>query len=239
MTHTFDSNIAKQIGVNAAVLFNYFSFWIAKNEANKSNYHNGHYWTYNSVKALQELFPYMTARQIGTAIKKLIDEGLVIKDNFNTDKYNHTLWYAITDKGKAIIHQSQVDYTPKSSRIDTDVKCTNTVDNTVDNTVREGATSRFTPPTARQVHDYCQEKGYHIDIEHFISYYQSNGWKVGKNKMKDWKAAVVTWVKNDKKYGNIESKPKEEPKVYAHPFDDGSDPEYTRRALEAQKRRGW
>lgn len=104
---------------------------------------------------------------------------------------------------------------------------------------RDKATSRFIPPTAREVHDYCQEKGYHIDIEHFISYYQSNGWKVGKNKMKDWKAAVVTWVRNDKKYGNIESKPKEEPKVYAHPFDDGSDPEYTRRALEAQKRRGW
>ena len=37
----------------------------------------------------------------------------------------------------------------------------------------------------------------------------------------------------------VTEKPKEEPKVYAHPFDDGSDPEYTRRCLEAQKRRGW
>jgi hypothetical protein len=42
--------------------------------------------------------------------------------------------------------------------------------------------------------------GYHINEEKYISYYQSNGWKVGKNKMKDWKAAVRTWVQKDKEY---------------------------------------
>lgn len=70
---------------------------------------------------------------------------------------------------------------------------------------RGAATSRFTPPTAREVHDYCQEKGYHINEEKYISYYQSNGWKVGRNKMKDWKAAVRTWVQKDKEY-NRQSK---------------------------------
>lgn len=65
---------------------------------------------------------------------------------------------------------------------------------------RGTATSRFIPPTAREVHDYCQEKGYHINEEKFISFYESIGWKVGKNKMKDWKAAVRTWVQRDKEY---------------------------------------
>ena len=46
--------------------------------------------------------------------------------------------------------------------------------------------------------DYCQEKGYtDVDVERFMNYYISNGWMVGKNKMKDWKAAVRNWARKD------------------------------------------
>ena len=49
---------------------------------------------------------------------------------------------------------------------------------------------------------YCNERGNRVDPERFIDYYISNGWKVGKNPMKDWKAAVRTWERTDegKKY---------------------------------------
>lgn len=57
--------------------------------------------------------------------------------------------------------------------------------------------SRFAPPTLQAVQEYAAEKGYTIDAEHFIDYYESNGWKVGKNPMKDWKAAVRNWSKNE------------------------------------------
>jgi hypothetical protein len=63
-------------------------------------------------------------------------------------------------------------------------------------------TKKFTPPTIEEVKNYIEEKGYNIDAERFIYYYESNGWKVGKNKMKDWKAAIVTWSKNDKQHTN-------------------------------------
>lgn len=57
---------------------------------------------------------------------------------------------------------------------------------------------RFTPPTKQDVMDYCQEKGYtDVDVERFMNYYISNGWMVGKNKMKDWKAAVRNWARKD------------------------------------------
>ena len=52
---------------------------------------------------------------------------------------------------------------------------------------------RFTPPTIDEVQAYCQERKNNVDAERFIDYYTSNGWKVGKNPMKDWKAAVRTW----------------------------------------------
>ena len=55
---------------------------------------------------------------------------------------------------------------------------------------------KFIPPDVGEVKAYCLEKGYQIDAERFVDYYTSNGWKVGRNSMKDWKAAVRTWAKN-------------------------------------------
>ena len=61
-------------------------------------------------------------------------------------------------------------------------------------------TKRFTPPTVDEVRAYCQERQNGVDPQRFVDYYSSNGWMVGKNKMKDWKAAVRNWEKNDKQY---------------------------------------
>ena len=58
---------------------------------------------------------------------------------------------------------------------------------------------RFVPPSVEEVRAYCLERGNHIDPQHFIDYYQSNGWKVGKNPMKDWRASVRNWEKNQPK----------------------------------------
>jgi hypothetical protein len=55
---------------------------------------------------------------------------------------------------------------------------------------------RFTKPTIEEVVDYCNERNNDVDAEKFYDYYSSNGWKVGKNGMKDWKASVRTWEKN-------------------------------------------
>ena len=57
-------------------------------------------------------------------------------------------------------------------------------------------TTRFVPPTADEVASYCQEKGYDIDAERFVLYYEARGWMIGKQKMKNWRAAVATWQRN-------------------------------------------
>lgn len=51
----------------------------------------------------------------------------------------------------------------------------------------------FKPPTLEEVKAYCDERRNRVDPQRFIDFYQANGWKVGKNPMKDWKAAVRTW----------------------------------------------
>lgn len=78
---------------------------------------------------------------------------------------------------------------------------------------------RFTPPSREEVQAYCLERKNNVDAERFIDYYTSNGWMVGKNKMKDWKAAVRTWEKNG---SNQPSKVTKTSK-YSYEPDDGSD----------------
>lgn len=55
----------------------------------------------------------------------------------------------------------------------------------------------FSPPTLQDIREYCIERNNTVDPETFFDFYESKGWMVGKNKMKDWKAAVRTWEKND------------------------------------------
>ena len=86
MYHSFDTDLAKKYGVLEAVLLNHFQFWIAKNEANDVNFHDGCYWTFNSIKAFQDLFPYATRRQIEKALKHLRDEGILQVSNYNERK---------------------------------------------------------------------------------------------------------------------------------------------------------
>lgn len=57
---------------------------------------------------------------------------------------------------------------------------------------------KFEKPTLDEVRDYCLNRENDIDPEMFIDFYESNGWKVGKNPMKDWKACVRTWEKKNK-----------------------------------------
>lgn len=56
---------------------------------------------------------------------------------------------------------------------------------------------RFTAPSLEEVKEYCAERKNNVDPERFINYYTANGWKVGKNPMKDWKAAIRSWERND------------------------------------------
>lgn len=81
----------------------------------------------------------------------------------------------------------------------------NTTDynNTDNNTMIRERTSRFTPPTVEQVDEYLAEKRNNGETVNFtgcvfIDFYASRGWMIGKNKMKDWKAAVRTWISRDK-----------------------------------------
>ena len=66
---------------------------------------------------------------------------------------------------------------------------------------------RFSPPSVDDVRAYCTENGFRVDPDRFVDFYTSNGWRVGKNPMKDWKAAVRIWERKDNQNEKTESKP--------------------------------
>ena len=83
MEHHFNVELAKEYGILEAIILNNLQFWIEKNRANGTNFHDGHYWTYNSAKAFSELFPYASQKQIRKALQNLIGEGIIQTGNYN------------------------------------------------------------------------------------------------------------------------------------------------------------
>lgn len=98
MNYQFDEQEAIIYGVDAAVMIYNIRFWIRKNAANGHNFHDGRFWTYNSVEAFAKLFPFWSAGQVRRILSKLIDAGVLQTGNFSDNRQNRTTWYAFTDE---------------------------------------------------------------------------------------------------------------------------------------------
>jgi hypothetical protein len=102
MNYMFDINIAKEFGVNEAIMINNFIFWISKNKANNKNMHDGRTWTFNSKRAFKQLFPFWSDSQIKTVLNNLIKKGVLITGNYNKIAYDRTLWYSFKSEKRFI-----------------------------------------------------------------------------------------------------------------------------------------
>lgn len=94
MLHSFNPEVATDVGVEAAVLYQNIQYWCEKNRHNEKNFHDGYYWTYNSVKAFCEMFPYMSKDTISRNLKKLEERGYIKTGVFNEVGFDRTKWFA-------------------------------------------------------------------------------------------------------------------------------------------------
>ena len=150
-----------------------------------------------------------TKQGVSKCLKSLVEKGYIRKidkiiNGVKFCEYQATKFDTVYNKVEQGMQQSCIGGMQQS--------CNNNIglypiDNQENNRVIP--TRRFTPPTLEEVQAYCIERQNDVDAQRFIDYYSSNGWMVGKNKMKDWKAAVRTWERNNfgsapasnKKYG--------------------------------------
>lgn len=106
MNYSFDVEVATEIGVDGAIMMQNLVFWLNKNIANNTNYIDGKYWTFNSIKAFGLLFPFWSEKQIRRILTNLIDNGYIETGVFNKSRYDRTKWYTLTEKGLSLMSSS-------------------------------------------------------------------------------------------------------------------------------------
>ena len=154
----------------------------------------------------------VSTRQVRTAIEKLESTGEITRKTTNrftvVTVENWSLYQAdYDDDGKQMTNKRQTDDKQMTNKRQTDDKRTlykeykktriQENNNSACARVSHGdGVSKFTKPTLQEVKAYCIERKNDVDPERFIDFYESNGWMVGKNRMKDWRAAVRNWERN-------------------------------------------
>ena len=137
-----------------------------------------------------------------SAIKELEEHGYLIRRPIYESGRIRDWEYLIFEKPqveKLLVENQQVENQQVENRTQLNTKELNTNKSSIKELNTQEyweQRKRFVPPTIDEVKAYCRERQNGVDAERFIDYYTSNGWFVGKNKMKDWKAAVRTWERS-------------------------------------------
>lgn len=143
----------------------------------------------------------LTVKQVRTAINHLKETQEVAQSPygkfsvFTVNNYNDYQCTG-TDEGKQRAQEGHSEGTLSNIKKNKEVK--NTPYNPPQGDEGVPVPKRFVPPTPEEVNTYCRERNNGIDGSEFCDFYTSKGWKVGKNPMKDWKAAVRTWERSRK-----------------------------------------
>lgn len=149
----------------------------------------------------------------------LFDSGIIVIKHWKMHNYIQADRYRPTDyvEEKSMLGiKSNKAYTLDVSKMDTeciqngyvgkDSIDKDSIDkDSIGESAREEKAKRFYPPTLDEVKQYCEERKNNIDPMAFIDFYSSKGWMIGKNRMKDWKAAVRTWERKRKEQSQSES----------------------------------
>ncbi len=99
-TFVFKEEIAKEYGVESAILLQHFIYSISHHKKNNTHFYEGRYWTYDSITTLTNLYSFWSGRVIDRIIKNLLDKNVLVSGCFNKHKYDRTKWFAFVDEGK-------------------------------------------------------------------------------------------------------------------------------------------
>ena len=92
------AHVAKKYGLNESIFLEYVVTWWRCNRANNRNFHDGRWWTYNSLSAFEEIFWFLTPSQVRNTIRSCRDQGAVLTGCYNEDKRDRSLWYSPSDE---------------------------------------------------------------------------------------------------------------------------------------------
>ena len=141
---------------------------------------------------------------------RILNEDLVsiimdwkMNNTIRADRYNPSIYAALLDENdnqlstscQPVVNQLSTSCQPVVNQMETEIKVKDKI-KIKDNKER---TKRFVPPTIEEVETYCKERNNGVNPRRWYDHYQAVGWKVGRNPMKDWKAAVRKWEEDKPK----------------------------------------
>ena len=208
--HSFEVEHARKYGLAEAVLIKNFKFWIEHNIDQKYNFKDGRTWTYISLRELAKNFDYLSEKQVRTAIEHLVNDGVILKGNYNKLAIDKTLWYSFAQESEFVKPYDQMETPfaqsgrPNAQEVKAIPDTLNIYSNTdtkKENIKRKKAANEFVAPTLQEVKQYFIEKGYSPSKgEQAFNYYDSNEWKDKNNKqVMNWKMKMQLWFKPEDK----------------------------------------
>ena len=226
----FQPTLAKEIGLNEAILLQKIHGWLQC----KPHDAEGRNWIYNTYKSWQEQLSFWSEDTIKRTLNKLVDSGIVIRDNFNKSPLDRTYWYSInyekldelcgcnmqlsisancTNASGQLASSNTNDYYNdyyKENNISKDILKEKT-NFTSKNCVRPRGLNRFVKPSLEEIKKYCKERNNNVDAQKFFDYYEVAGWKDSSGKpVKNWKQKMIANWEKEKKEETPKPKTKEE-----------------------------
>lgn len=98
LNHSFSVEHAELYGIECAIIIHHFQFWIEQNQKLGKNFHDERTWCYQTQKEISAVYPYWNRDKVQAILKKLVDEGVLIKGNYNNSQFDKTQWYAFKDE---------------------------------------------------------------------------------------------------------------------------------------------
>ena len=200
--------------VDGAILDYLYFICNSKNEKIEKQRINGYTWVdYNKILTDNPLLRIKSKGALSRRIKKIKASGF-IKVMIRRKNGHKLLYFQMTEKVDTLfismnnpIHEKENPIHFENNPIHEDEPISTIKDNTIKNySIKIRKKHSFIIPTIKEINSYCLERENNLDAEHFFDFYKSKDWKVGENKMKDWRACVRNWEKNSKKWDKGTSK---------------------------------
>jgi hypothetical protein len=114
LNHSFDVNLACQYGINEAILIHHFLFWVTYNKRLNRNFRDGRTWMYQTQEEMAASCPYFNRKQVMRTIESLVEQGVIIKGNYNKTNFDRTIWYAFENEKMFSIVQKWTMESPET-----------------------------------------------------------------------------------------------------------------------------
>ena len=171
-TISFKTEYAEEYGIEAAILIQGIQLGLALNRYKETHNHFGKVWMYNSVAEWQRTYPFMSESTIKRALQKLREDKVLEVMQLDKNPMNKTNWYTLTNRLGQFEPMEEVRLNQSKQYKTNNIKQT------------------FIVPTLEELKNEFPN----LDGQRFHDFYSSKGWMVGKNKMKDWRAAARNWL---------------------------------------------